>query len=219
MAIELDHIILAVNDLAHSTAFYSQMLGLGYEGERRAVRPAAGLAGLRHPTSALGHRRWLEHLAFALSEAEFDAAFARIRAAGIPYGDRFDAVGNMQGAGRRAGRARSRARRSISSIPTSICWKSGITPPVRVLPAAPPGRYSAPALRLVLPRPTPARDGAVDALDQRLALGEVAAQIEEQRLLVAGRIAGPAVGRAPAAPDSGYRRSGHRPAVSARSAL
>jgi catechol 2,3-dioxygenase-like lactoylglutathione lyase family enzyme len=43
------------------------------------------------------------HLAFALPRAEFDDAFARVKAAGIPYGDSFHAVGNMQGPGREAG--------------------------------------------------------------------------------------------------------------------
>ena len=38
-----------------------------------------------------------------MSRAEFDATFARIKAAGIPYGDSFHDVGNMQGPGREAG--------------------------------------------------------------------------------------------------------------------
>jgi catechol 2,3-dioxygenase-like lactoylglutathione lyase family enzyme len=39
------------------------------------------------------------HLAFAFSADEFDAAFARIKAAGVPYGDSFHAVGNIEGPG------------------------------------------------------------------------------------------------------------------------
>jgi hypothetical protein len=34
---------------------------------------------------------------------EFEAAFSRIREAGIPYGDRLDSVGNMRGPGDEAG--------------------------------------------------------------------------------------------------------------------
>jgi catechol 2,3-dioxygenase-like lactoylglutathione lyase family enzyme len=41
--------------------------------------------------------------AFALPRAEFDAAFDRVKAAGIPFGDSFHAVGNMQGPGVEAG--------------------------------------------------------------------------------------------------------------------
>jgi len=37
-----------------------------------------------------------EHLAFAMTRAEFDVVFGRLRAAGIAYGDRFDAVGNVR---------------------------------------------------------------------------------------------------------------------------
>lgn len=43
-----------------------------------------------------------EHLAFAMSKREFDAAFARIVEAKIPFGDRFDQVGNMKGPGEEA---------------------------------------------------------------------------------------------------------------------
>jgi len=38
-----------------------------------------------------------EHLAFTMSKREFDEAFDRLKEARIPYGDRFDAVGSMQG--------------------------------------------------------------------------------------------------------------------------
>ena len=34
-----------------------------------------------------------------MSKREFDEVFERVIAAGIPYGDRFDAVGNMKGPG------------------------------------------------------------------------------------------------------------------------
>ncbi len=38
-----------------------------------------------------------------MSAEEFDAAFARIKAAGIPYGDSFHSVGNMAGPGEEFG--------------------------------------------------------------------------------------------------------------------
>ncbi len=40
-----------------------------------------------------------EHLAFSMSKPEFDAVFARLKSATIPYGDQFDQVGNMKGPG------------------------------------------------------------------------------------------------------------------------
>src|SRR5579859_7269009 len=98
MAIELDHIILAVNDLGRSAEFYGSVLGLAYEGEQgpfETLRVSPGFVIQLAPWGTEGG----QHLAFALSKAEFQAAFARIRAAGIPYGDRFDAVGNMLGPG------------------------------------------------------------------------------------------------------------------------
>ncbi|HWF16466.1 MAG TPA: hypothetical protein VG244_09820 [Acidimicrobiales bacterium] len=39
------------------------------------------------------------HLVFAFSPQEFEAAFTRIKAAAIPYGDSFHDVGNMRGPG------------------------------------------------------------------------------------------------------------------------
>jgi catechol 2,3-dioxygenase-like lactoylglutathione lyase family enzyme len=44
-----------------------------------------------------------QHLAFALPGAEFDAAFERVKSAGIEYGDGFHSVGNMQGPGEESG--------------------------------------------------------------------------------------------------------------------
>jgi catechol 2,3-dioxygenase-like lactoylglutathione lyase family enzyme len=69
MAIELDHLILAVNCILISED--------GTQGG--------------------------DHLAFALSKPEFEAAFARLQAAGVAYGDRYDSVGSMRGPGRESG--------------------------------------------------------------------------------------------------------------------
>ncbi len=96
MAIELDHLILAVNDRAASIGFYTGILGLAREaddGPFSMLRVTPGFAILIAPWGTVGG----EHLAFAMSKAEFDAVFARIEAAGIAYGDRFDGVGNRRG--------------------------------------------------------------------------------------------------------------------------
>ena len=44
-----------------------------------------------------------EHLAFALPKAEFDAAFDRIKAAGLEYGFPFHSVGNREAPGQESG--------------------------------------------------------------------------------------------------------------------
>jgi len=101
MTIELDHIILAVTDRAKSIEFYTRIVGLAHDGERppfSTLRVTPNFVIEIAPWGTKGG----EHLAFALSKPEFDAAFARIKAAGIAYGDRFDAVGNMQGPGQEA---------------------------------------------------------------------------------------------------------------------
>lgn len=98
MAARLDHLILAVNDVPASVAFYVDVLGFRCEGERgpfTVVRVADDLTLQLAPWGTDGG----VHLAFALPRADFDAAFARVRDAGIAFGDSFHDVGNGRGPG------------------------------------------------------------------------------------------------------------------------
>ena len=102
MAIALDHLILPVNDIDESISFYTRVLGVrhdGSDGPFAVLRVAPELTLQLAPWGTKGG----EHLAFAFDAAEFEAAFARIRADAIPYGDSFDTVGNMKGPGRESG--------------------------------------------------------------------------------------------------------------------
>jgi catechol 2,3-dioxygenase-like lactoylglutathione lyase family enzyme len=95
---QLDHLILAVNDRQRSIDFYRDILGLQYEGERAPfslLRVTPDLVLQLGPWGTRGG----DHLAFAMTRAEFDAVFERVRQAGIEYGDAFDAVGNMRAPG------------------------------------------------------------------------------------------------------------------------
>jgi catechol 2,3-dioxygenase-like lactoylglutathione lyase family enzyme len=98
VAIELDHLILRVSDLPASIEFYTRILGMTHEGERppfAVIRVGPDLTLQLAPWGSDGG----EHLAFAMTRAEFDAAFARVRAADIAYGDSFHTVGNGKGPG------------------------------------------------------------------------------------------------------------------------
>jgi catechol 2,3-dioxygenase-like lactoylglutathione lyase family enzyme len=98
MAIQLDHLILPVVDRDQSIEFFTTILGCTYEGQSEpfsVIRVTPELTLQLAPWGTDGG----VHLAFALPRAEFDAAFDRVKAAGIPYGDSFHAVGNMQGPG------------------------------------------------------------------------------------------------------------------------
>ncbi len=102
MAIELDHIILAVNDRAASIDFYTAIVGLTHEGEDgpfAMLRVTPGFVVLLSPWGTTGG----EHLAFAMTRPEFEAAFERLKSAGIAYGDSFDSVGSMRGPGDESG--------------------------------------------------------------------------------------------------------------------
>jgi catechol 2,3-dioxygenase-like lactoylglutathione lyase family enzyme len=98
MAIELDHIILQVNDREKSIDFFTRIVGLKHEGDRppfSMLRVTPRFVIQVAPWGTSGG----EHLAFAMSKVEFNEAFERIKAAGIPFGDQFDSVGNMKGPG------------------------------------------------------------------------------------------------------------------------
>ena len=97
-AVTLDHLILPVNDREASLAFYTQTLGFAHAGERppfTVVRVNESMLLQLAPWGTEGN----QHLAFAMSRAEFEAIFARVRAAGTAYGDSFHTVGNGQGPG------------------------------------------------------------------------------------------------------------------------
>jgi catechol 2,3-dioxygenase-like lactoylglutathione lyase family enzyme len=102
MPFELDHIILNVNDRAESVAFFTAILGFTDEG----VREPFALVRVS-PSFTLQLAGWGtkggEHLAFAMTKAEFDAIYARIKEKNVPYGDSYHAVGNNQGPGQELG--------------------------------------------------------------------------------------------------------------------
>ncbi len=98
----LDHLILKVNDVTASVRFYQDILGFaleGTDGPFTIVRAGADCQLQLAPWGTPG----FEHYAFAVSRAEFDEIFARIKAAGIAYGPTFDSVGTNAGPGEEAG--------------------------------------------------------------------------------------------------------------------
>jgi len=98
MAIQLDHIILAVNDRAKTIEFYAGILGLKYEGERDPFSVIRVTPEFQIQIAPWGTKGG-EHLAFAMPRKEFDQVFRRVIDGGFEYGDKFDAVGNMRGPG------------------------------------------------------------------------------------------------------------------------
>ena len=103
----VDHIILKVNDLEASVAFYTTVLGFkeeGTDGPFTVVRVGPDCQLQLAPWGTAG----FEHYAFAVSRTEFDQIFGRIKLAGIAYGPTFDSVGTNAGPGEESG-ARGRA--------------------------------------------------------------------------------------------------------------
>jgi catechol 2,3-dioxygenase-like lactoylglutathione lyase family enzyme len=99
---QIDHMILPVNDADASVAFYTELMGFADDGEQppfRVIRISPDFTLQLAPWGTEGNY----HLAFAMTEPEFDAAFTRVRESGIEYGDSFHDVGNMRGPGEEPG--------------------------------------------------------------------------------------------------------------------
>ncbi len=88
----LDHLILKVNDLAASIAFYTEVMGFEHEGQDgpfTLIRASDEFQLQLAPWGTPGS----EHYAFAVSRADFEAIYSRIREAGIAHGPTFSSVG------------------------------------------------------------------------------------------------------------------------------
>lgn len=98
----IDHIIVKVNDLPASLAFYVEVMGFrdgGMDGPFAILFVDDDFVLQLAPYGTNGH----EHYAFALGAEEFEACLARIKARGIPFGGTFDSVGSNVGPGRESG--------------------------------------------------------------------------------------------------------------------
>ena len=92
----LDHLILPVNDLDSSFAFYCDLLGFtrdGMHGPFSVIRVSEKFVFLLAQFPSDGGM----HLAFSFPLPRFEALLARIRSEGIEYGDQFDRTNNRQG--------------------------------------------------------------------------------------------------------------------------
>jgi catechol 2,3-dioxygenase-like lactoylglutathione lyase family enzyme len=99
---ELDHMILPVTDADASARWYADILEFPAEGTTGPFTVLRVTPSLTIQLAPFGTEGGY-HLAFAFPPDEFAAAFDRIRAAGIEYGDSFHDVGNMRGPGREPG--------------------------------------------------------------------------------------------------------------------
>ena len=100
--IALDHLILKVNDIRASVAFYTSILGFaveGTDGPFTVIRVGPDCQIQLAPWGTPGR----EHYAFAVSRDEFDGIHERIKSHGIAHGPTFDAVGTNTGPGEETG--------------------------------------------------------------------------------------------------------------------
>ncbi len=107
----LDHLILPVNDVGASIAFYTHILGFRHEGDRppfAVLRVTPDFVIQLAPWGSKGG----EHLAFAVDRPELDRLFRGVREAGIAYGDAFER--RRQHA--RPGAGGRRARRDVLAL-------------------------------------------------------------------------------------------------------
>jgi catechol 2,3-dioxygenase-like lactoylglutathione lyase family enzyme len=103
MPIALNHTIVPAHDKEGSARFFAEIMGLSYDGPVSHFAPVRINDSLTldydHADSFDSH-----HLAFHISEDEFDAILARLQAKGVAYGSDPRAQDNMQINHRRGGR-------------------------------------------------------------------------------------------------------------------
>ena len=98
MTTVLDHTIVPVRDRERSAEFYTRIFGFEYLGETGHFLVVRVNETFNLDFAVSDDFRSI-HYAFAMEPEEFQAAFVRIREAGITYGDSPFARDNMQGPG------------------------------------------------------------------------------------------------------------------------
>ena len=103
MPIILDHTIVPAHDHEASAQFFAKIFGLSYEGPKGHFAPVVVNDTL---TLLFDRRETFEshHYAFHVTDADFDAIFARIKAEGITYGSGPRSLDDGQLNARRGGR-------------------------------------------------------------------------------------------------------------------
>ncbi|MET9450216.1 VOC family protein [Streptomyces cinerochromogenes] len=86
MSVELNHTIVHARDKRESAEFLAHILGLEVGSEWGPFVPVDTSNGVTLDFATIpAESIVMQHYAFLISEEEFDAAFARIREAGITY--------------------------------------------------------------------------------------------------------------------------------------
>jgi catechol 2,3-dioxygenase-like lactoylglutathione lyase family enzyme len=95
MAVQLDHVIVPSRDPRAGARFLGELLGVSWEESRGSFSPVYVNDAL---TVDFAERADFEshHLCFRVSDADFDAIFARLQAAGIAYRSRPHGEDDMQ---------------------------------------------------------------------------------------------------------------------------
>lgn len=108
MATVIDHTIVPSRDRKRSAEFYVRIFG--FEDMDELGTPGAMLHPMRvNDTSVLFFEdssdpdapwaQGVHHLAFHFDSGKFEDVFARVKSAGIPYGDNYAEPNNMKGPG------------------------------------------------------------------------------------------------------------------------
>jgi catechol 2,3-dioxygenase-like lactoylglutathione lyase family enzyme len=94
VTISLDHVLVPVEDVGRSSAFYGKLFGFKSEpyGLVR-ISPTLVLQLIERPPQGS------QHFAFSMSGPEFERTIERLKVESVPFGDNFDSVGKVSGPG------------------------------------------------------------------------------------------------------------------------
>lgn len=104
MAITLDHTIVPARDKVASAKFFASLFGLSYDGPMGPFAPVQINNTLTFDFDDRREPIEVHHYAFHVSDEDFDAIFARVKAAGLAYGSHPYTPENMQVRSVRGGR-------------------------------------------------------------------------------------------------------------------
>lgn len=103
MGVYLDHTIVEVKNVQETMAFYRDILGFRHRPDLSEyftvmqINETLGFDLLTADTVAP------QHFAFCMDKETFESIFAKLKASGVSYGDRYDRAANMMGPGQAQG--------------------------------------------------------------------------------------------------------------------
>jgi catechol 2,3-dioxygenase-like lactoylglutathione lyase family enzyme len=95
MSITVNHIVVPAHDHEASARWFAEIMGLTYKGTHRHLAPVHVNDTFMLDYANVEHVQTY-HIAFHVSDDDFEGILSRLQAQGIPYGSRPQEIDNMR---------------------------------------------------------------------------------------------------------------------------